>query len=73
MMSAPPAIDLQQLQAELQSARGAFDKWALDTVSAADQLRESHIRNITDLRGSLCAVDLPRCPATLCQPLLGSR
>ena len=50
-------IDLKQLQAELQSARGAFDKWALDTVSAADQLRDSHRRNIADLRGTAHAND----------------
>lgn len=51
-MSERLPIDLEQLQAELQSARGAFDKWVLDTVSAADQLRDSHIRNIADLRGT---------------------
>ena len=51
-MSERLPIDLEQLQAELQSARGAFDKWALDTVSAADQLRDTHIRNIADLRGT---------------------
>ena len=51
-MSDSIAIDLEQLQAELQSARGAFDKWALDTVSAADHLRETHIRNIADFRGT---------------------
>lgn len=51
------SIDLEQLQAELQSARGAFDKWALDTVSAADQLRESHTRNIADLRGTALGRD----------------
>lgn len=59
MMSERVTIDVEQLQAELQSARDAFDKWALDTVSTADQLRESHIRNIADLRGTAygnCAV-----------------
>ena len=50
-------IDLQQLETELQSARGDFDKWALDTVSAADQLRDSHIQNIADLRGTACKYD----------------
>ena len=56
-MSERLPIDLEQLQAELQFARGAFDKWALDTVSAADQLRDSHVRNIADLRGTACELD----------------
>lgn len=56
-MSERLPIDLEQLQAELQSARGAFDKWALDTVSAADQLRDSRIRNIADLKGTACKSD----------------
>lgn len=56
-MTERSSIDLEQLQAELQSARGAFDKWALDTVSAADQLRESHTRNIADLRGAALGRD----------------
>lgn len=52
MMSERSTVDVEQLQAELQSARDAFDKWALETVSAADQLRENHIRNIADLKGT---------------------
>lgn len=51
-MSVASAINLEQLQAELQSAQGSFDKWALNTVSAADQLRDSHIRNVSELRGA---------------------
>lgn len=51
IMSVTSAIDVEQLQVELQSARGAFDKWALSTISVADQLRDRHIRNITELRG----------------------
>lgn len=51
-MSVASAIDVEQLQAELRSARMAFDKWAQDTVSAADQLRENHVQNISDLKGS---------------------
>lgn len=72
-MSGTPAVDWEQLQAELQLARGAFDKWALDTVSAADQLRESHVRNITDLRGNRCADGFVPCLLTFCQRLLASR
>ncbi|KAL3147665.1 hypothetical protein ABBQ32_002418 [Trebouxia sp. C0010 RCD-2024] len=53
MMSERSTVDVEQLQAELQSARDAFDKWALETVSAADQLRENHIRNIADLKGDI--------------------
>ncbi|KAL3130620.1 hypothetical protein ABBQ38_008014 [Trebouxia sp. C0009 RCD-2024] len=52
-MSERSTVDVEQLQAELQSARDAFDKWALETVSAADQLRENHIRNIADLKGDI--------------------
>lgn len=52
-MLASAAIDLQQLQFELQSARGAFDKWASNSVTAADQLRDSHRQNIAQLQGDL--------------------
>ena len=51
-MSVASAIGLEQLQRELQSARGAFDKWALNTVSAADQLRNSHKQIVSELRGA---------------------
>ena len=51
-MSVALAIDLKQLQHELQSARGAFDEWALNTVSAADQLRDTHAKNVSELRGA---------------------
>ncbi|KAA6421430.1 MAG: kinetochore Spc25 [Trebouxia sp. A1-2] len=50
-MSVTSTIDLEQLQHELQSARGAFDKWALNTVSAADQLRDTHTKKVSELRG----------------------
>jgi len=56
IMSVASAIDLEQLQHELQSARGAFDKWALNTVSAADQLRGSHTKNVSELRGAHAVV-----------------
>ena len=51
-MSVASAIDREQLQRELQSARGAFDKWALNTVSVADQLRDSYKNNVSELRGA---------------------
>lgn len=51
-MSVASAIDREQLQRELQSARGAFDKWALNTVSVADQLRDSYKHNVSELRGA---------------------
>ena len=54
-MLAASAIDLQQLQSELQSARGAFDKWASNSVTAADQLRDSHRQNIAQLQGQSLA------------------
>ncbi|KAL0040656.1 hypothetical protein WJX79_000804 [Trebouxia sp. C0005] len=52
-MSVTSTIDLEQLQHELQSARGAFDKWALNTVSAADQLRDTHTKKVSELRGDI--------------------
>ena len=51
-MSVASAIGLEQLQRELQSARGAFDKWALNTVSAADLLRDTHAKTVSELRGA---------------------
>ena len=50
-MSLIGEIDCAQLDAELQRTKGAFDSWALNKVSAADQLCDSHKRNISDLRG----------------------
>ena len=57
VMSVTSAVELEQLQAELRSARGAFDRWALSTVSVADQLRESHLCSIADLRGRHCLAE----------------
>lgn len=53
MMSGVAAIDCDQLNAELARTKGAFDNWATNVVSAADQLRDNHKRNIFELTSEL--------------------
>ena len=53
MMSGVAAIDCDPLNAELARTKGAFDNWASNVVSAADQLRDNHKRNIFELTSEL--------------------
>lgn len=50
-MSLAAAIGCDELDVELQRTKAAFDSWAGNAVLAADQLRDSHRRNILELKG----------------------
>lgn len=52
-MSFTAAIGCDELEVELQRTKTAFDNWAVHVVSAADQLLDSHRRNILELKGAL--------------------
>ena len=58
IMSVVAAIGCDQLDAELVRTKGALDNWASNVVSAADQLRDSHKRNIFELKSELKHLEL---------------
>ena len=55
-------LELPALHKELDGFKHRFDKWAQQTVSAAEQLRDGHLRRVRQLQGP------PARPAT---PALG--
>ena len=47
------ALDLQQLDAELEAAKAHFNSWALNSIETADDTRRRHLDFIRDSKGEM--------------------
>ena len=47
------ALDLQQLHAELETAKANFNNWALNAIETADDTRRRHLDFIRDSKGEV--------------------
>ena len=47
------ALDLQQLNAELEAAKAHFNSWALNSIETADDTRRWHLDFIRDSKGEM--------------------
>ena len=47
------ALDLQQLNVELETAKAHFNSWALNSIETADDARRRHLDFIRDSKGEI--------------------